>query len=107
MRSGVLSNAQLVEQCKTFPKHAATVKMHKDLPTLRFLARSHENGLRDVALWLTSLLRGISPLLVTVRQQVLKRAGVEGWTDKPWCCSNTEQVATVVQSFSKARVDMP
>jgi hypothetical protein len=58
------------------PYAAALVKLHKNPFAFRFLACSGQNGLKQPALWLTALMRGIRPELHRRWCDTLKLAGM-------------------------------
>lgn len=82
------------------PYEAALVKLHKKPYALRFLACSGQNGLKQPAVWLTHLLRGLHPDLVKKWNALLERAGVRWTSEPPWYATKSSQVVDTVRRFN-------
>jgi len=86
------------------PYAAGLIKLHKSPYAFRFLACSKDNGLRQPALWVTSLLRAVHVDLQQIWKDVLTPTGVP-WADAPaWFINDSALLAQCVARFNTERM---
>lgn len=100
----MLAQAQrMAAKLQVLPYAKALVKLHKKPLQMRFLACSGDNGLKPVALWLTSLFKAINVDLVREWRFQLRRCGVSWWMDDPFYITRSAKIPEAQGAFHGTR----
>lgn len=88
------------------PYETALVKLHKDPLQLRFLACNGKNGLKPVAMCLTSLFRSLDTDIHAAWCTLLHSSSIAfDWaTEPPWFCNRSAAVVDIIRCFNSANV---